>query len=177
MAHSDKTGPSRGRGAGTASSSSRDAGEVLGAHIWELTLRTVTGLLRTFEEDMKAQGFALPWYDVLVQLMEAPGERLRMQDLADNVVLTRSGLSRLIDRMEKAELVRREPAADDRRGSYAVLTELGRATYARLAEEHRQKIEERFTSQLSNADLRALRRAMRKLGLVVRVPGVPPGRP
>jgi len=96
--------------------------------VWELTLRTVTTLVRTFEEDTKAEGFALAWYDVLIQLYQAPRQRLRMQDPADAVVATRSGLSRLIDRMEKAELVRREALADDRRGSYAVLTELGRAT-------------------------------------------------
>jgi DNA-binding MarR family transcriptional regulator len=63
--------------------------------------------------------------------------------------------------------VRREAVADDRRGSYAVLTELGRATYDRLAIDHHRKIEERFSNRLSNADLRALRRAMRKIGVVV----------
>jgi DNA-binding MarR family transcriptional regulator len=136
--------------------------------VWELTLRTVTALLRAFEDDMKAEGFALPWYDVLIQLVNAPQQRLRMQDLADAVVVTRSGLSRLIDRMEKAGLVRREPVADDGRGSYAALTEQGRAAYDRLAADHHRKIDERFGSRLSGADLRALRRAMRKLGMVVR---------
>jgi DNA-binding MarR family transcriptional regulator len=115
--------------------------------VWELTLRTITGILRSFEGDMKAEGPSLPSYDVLVQLMQAPEKRLRMQDLADAVIVTRtrSGLSRLIDRMEEAGLVRREPAMDDRRGSYAVLTDEGRASYERLALEHQGKIEERFT--------------------------------
>lgn len=149
---------------------------VLGEQVWELTLRTITGILRSFEGDMKAEGSSLPAYDVLVQLMQAPEKRLRMQDLADAVIVTRtrSGLSRLIDRMEKAGLVERAPAEDDKRGSYAVLTEEGRTTYDRLAGDHHRKIDERFTRRLSNADLRALRRAMRKLGVVV---GVGPTRP
>jgi len=147
---------------------------LFGAQVWELTLRTVTGLLRTFEEDIKAEGFSLPWYDVLIQLAHAPGNRLRMQDLADAVVVTRSGLSRLIDRMESAGLVEREPVEDDRRGSYAVLLEAGRTTYDRLAAEHHRKIDERFTSRLSNADVRALRRAMQKLGVVVSLPAGAP---
>ncbi|MEJ2287652.1 MAG: MarR family transcriptional regulator [Deinococcales bacterium] len=166
-------GQARGASAGSADGPPRDDDARLGAQVWELTLRTVTALLRDFEDDMKAEGFALPWYDVLIQLVHAPQQRLRMQDLADAVVVTRSGLSRLIDRMEKAGLVRREPVPDDARGSYAALTEEGRSTYDRLAVDHHRKIEERFSSRLSNADLRALRRAMRKLGVVVRVPGGP----
>ena len=63
----------------------------------------------------------LATYDVLVQLAEAPDHRLRMTDLADRVLLSRSGLTRMIDRLEREELVRREPCADDARGMYAVL--------------------------------------------------------
>lgn len=163
MSRSSRVTEERG---GVSSAPGTEAGRS-GAEVWELLLRTVTGLLRTFEDDMKAEGFALAWYDVLIQLAVAPEHRLRMQDLADAIVLTRSGMTRLIDRMEKAGLVRREPVADDRRGAYAVLTEQGRSAYARLAEDHHRKIEERFSSRLSDADLRALRRAMRKIGMVV----------
>jgi DNA-binding MarR family transcriptional regulator len=160
-------------GAGT---DPRGGGGNLGAEVWELTLRTITGLLRTFEDDMKAEGLALAWYDVLIQLSASPEKRLRMQDLADAVVLTRSGLSRLIDRMERSGLVQRVPAADDRRGSYAALTEEGQAAYERLRNGHQRKIDERFTSRLSATDLRALRRAMHKLGVVVNVAGASPER-
>lgn len=159
--------PGRRDAAGSTDERSGDDEDArFGAQVWELTLRTVTTLVRSFEDDMKAEGFALSWYDVLIQLVEAPQHRLRMQDLADAVVVTRSGLSRLIDRMEKADLVTREPVADDGRGSYAMLTEQGHATYERLATDHHRKIDERFSSRLSNADLRALRRAMRKIGVV-----------
>lgn len=172
MARTDEVTPPGERRQRGSPGASHEADADLGAQVWELTLRTVTGILRTFEDDMKAEGFSLAWYDVLIQLAHAPGERLRMQDLAAAVVVTRGGLTRLIDRMEKRGLVGREPAEDDLRGLYAVLTEQGRAAYARLAEGHHRKIEERFSSRLSNADLRALRRAMRKLGVVVSVPGV-----
>lgn len=148
-------------------SATRATDALYGAQVWELTLRTVTGLVRAFEEDMKAEGFSLTWYDVLIQLVETPEHRLRMQDLADAVILSRSGLTRLIDRMDEAGLVSREAATDDRRGSYAVLTEQGRATYDRLSRGHHRMIDERFSKRLTNADLRALQRAMRKLGVAV----------
>ena len=73
----------------------------------------------------------LTWYDVLVALWEAPEHRLRLHELASAVVLSRSGLTRLVDRLEAAGLLRREACADDRRGSYAVLTEAGRAAQLR----------------------------------------------
>jgi DNA-binding MarR family transcriptional regulator len=84
--------------------------------VWELTLRTVTGLLRIFEQDMKADDFSLSWYDVLIQLAYAPEQRLRMQDLADAVILTRSGLtdaelSSLRRTMVKLGVIAAAPAA------------------------------------------------------------------
>ena len=67
----------------------------------------------------------LSWYDVLLELSAAPGCRLRMHELARAVVLSRSGLTRLVDRLAKAGLLRREPDPEDGRGSFAVLTEEG----------------------------------------------------
>jgi DNA-binding MarR family transcriptional regulator len=67
----------------------------------------------------------LHWYDVLIELYEAPGQRLRLHDLAEKVVLSRSGLTRLIDKLEGAELLRREADPADRRGAYAAITEKG----------------------------------------------------
>lgn len=123
----------------------------------------VEGLLRTFEGEFKEQGVPLAWYDVLIQLHGAPDGRLRMQELADRVVLSRSGLTRLIDRMEDEGLVSREPVEDDRRGSYAALTTEGSATYDRLAPGHHRSIDEHFTRHLDEADLIALDRAVRKV--------------
>src|SRR5262245_56887236 len=78
-------------------------------------------------ELIAAARLPLHWYDVLVELVEAPDHRLRMHELARSVVLSRSGLTRLVDRLESAGLLRRQPDPADRRGAYAVLTEEGRA--------------------------------------------------
>jgi DNA-binding MarR family transcriptional regulator len=71
------------------------------------------------------------WYDVLVTLEKAPDQRLRMSELAENVVTSKSTLTRIVDRLEAEGLLRRESCPDDRRGSFAVLTEAG--AKARLA--------------------------------------------
>ena len=79
---------------------------------------------------MAARGLPLSRYDVLLNLAEAPGGRLRMQELSASVLLSKSGLSRLVDRMVAAGLVRRERCEDDRRGWFAVLTDQGRSALA-----------------------------------------------
>ena len=131
---------------------------------WETLLRTVSALLRTFEQELQeSEGLPLTWYDVLIQLTEPPDGRLRMQALADRVVLSRSGLTRLIDRMEKAGLVRREPSQEDRRGYYALLTEDGREVLRRARPVHHRGIYEHFTRHLDETDVQALGIAMAKV--------------
>lgn len=100
--------------------------------MWRSFLRAHTYVTRRLEADLIA-GHALPLaaYDVLVQLAEAPEYRLRMNDLADRVLLSRSGLTRLVDRLQREGLVERCVCPSDARGLYAVLTGTG---YRRLAE-------------------------------------------
>ena len=74
---------------------------------------------------MAEHDLPLPSYDVLVQLSEAPGRRLRMTELADRVLLSRSGLTRLVDRLARDGLVERQACPDDARGTLAVLTDAG----------------------------------------------------
>ncbi len=131
---------------------------------WEELLRTVMALIRTFEREMEAGlGLPLTWYDVLLQLDEAPSHRLRMQALAEAVVLSRSGLTRLVDRIEAKGLLRREHSKEDRRGTFAVLTEAGRATLERARPLHRRGIQEHFSQHLSERDIRALYQAISKV--------------
>ena len=131
---------------------------------WEAVIRTVGPLLKTFEGELQdAVGLPLPWYDVLVQLAVAPDGRLRMQALADSVVLSRSGLTRLIDRMEKAALVEREHCEEDRRGFYAVLTEEGRRVFLGAKPVHERGIYEHFTRHLGRNDAQALVAAFTKV--------------
>ena len=131
---------------------------------WEAVIRTVGSLLKTFEDELQvAVGLPLPWYDVLVQLSVVPDGRLRMQALADSVVLSRSGLTRLIDRMEKAALVEREHATEDRRGYYAVLTEEGRRVFLAAKPVHERGIHDHFTQYLDEVDAQAVVAAFAKV--------------
>lgn len=93
---------------------------------WRLFLTTHTTLVKTIDSQLNdADQIPLNWYDVLIELYEAPDRRLRMSDLANRVLLTRSGLTRLVDRLEKADYITRSPDPDDRRGYYASITESG----------------------------------------------------
>ena len=131
---------------------------------WEAVLRTVGSLLKTFERELQeAEGLPLTWYEVLVQLSVAPDGRLRMQALAESVVLSRSGLTRLIDRMEKANLVEREHSTKDRRGYYTVLTEEGRRLFLLAKPVHERGIYEHFTRYLDDGDARAVVAAFTKV--------------
>ena len=140
------------------------AEQVTAGVAWERTLRTVSRLLRVFDREMqKDVDVPLTWYDVLVQLYSAPDMKLRMQTLSDALVLTRSGATRLVDRIEKAGLVRREPAAEDRRGYYAILTESGQRLMERAQKSHRAGIEKHFGKHVSPDEQQTLFVIMSKL--------------
>ena len=119
--------------------------------------------MRNLERGLEEEGLPLPWFDVLIHLCEAPEGRLRMQTLSDSVVLSRSGITRLVDRMEKAGLVRREPSPEDRRGAYATVTQSGRQTFERVWPGHKQRVTERFVRHLSDTEARVLYRALTKV--------------
>ncbi len=93
---------------------------------WRTFLRAHATITRALETELVAeQKLSLAAYDVLVQLAEAPDRRLRMTELADAVLLSRSGVTRLVDRLEKSGLVARCPVESDGRGVAAELTEAG----------------------------------------------------
>ena len=102
-------------------------------------------------------------YDVLLELNAAPSRRLRMQQLADRVVLSRSRVSRVVDEMERAGLVRREPDPDDKRAAFAVITDDGRAALRKAAPVYLQGIEEEFLSHLAAGERKSLERSLRKV--------------
>ena len=131
---------------------------------WEALIRTVGSLLKTFDRELQDGGsLPLTWYDVLIQLFAAPDGRMRMQTLADLVVLSRSGLTRLVDRMEREGLVRREPSSEDRRGYYAIITQDGQKALQKAQPIHEDGIYEHFTRHLDEADLEALLTAITKV--------------
>ncbi|MSQ07496.1 MAG: MarR family transcriptional regulator [Dehalococcoidia bacterium] len=96
------------------------------------------------------------YYEVLVHLSEAPECRLRPQALAGSVLLTRSGVTRLVDRMVTAGLVKREPYSGDRRGSYVVITEEGKGALQRAAPGHSRRVAEHFIGHLTAEEIRVL---------------------
>ena len=104
---------------------------------WRNFLQAHAVLVRRLEADLLAEHqLPLASYDVLVQLVEAPDRRLRMTELAQRVLISRSGLTRLVDRLEREGLVRREACDDDARGLFAVLTEAGYQRLRRAAPTH-----------------------------------------
>ena len=95
---------------------------------WRIFLTAHAVAIDAIERELAAAGrLPLTSYDVLLALAEAPERRLRMRELAGAVVLSRSGLTRLVDRLEADGYLRRERAETDRRGAYAVLTDAGYA--------------------------------------------------
>lgn len=118
-------------------------------------------LLRRLESDLVAEhDLPLASYDVLVQLVEAPGHRLRMTELAERVLLSRSGLTRLIDRLAREGLVRREACESDARGLFAVLTEAGYAKLRAASATHLRGVHDYAVGRLDDAQLAALSEIM-----------------
>ena len=125
--------------------------------VWRSFLRAHASALRELERELLAEtGMPLGWYDVLLQLAEAPGRRLRMAELADRVLLSRSGLTRLIDRLQTEGLVRREPSPDDARGTFTVLTPEGMARLRAAAPTHLRGIRRHWLTHFSDQELRQL---------------------
>ncbi len=131
---------------------------------WRSFLRAHAAITRVLEAELEAeQQLSLAAYDVLVQLAEAPGRRLRMTELADAVLLSRSGVTRLVDRLERAGLVARSRVAADGRGVAAELTDDGLSRLRRAAVTHLRGIRAHFADPLDEPDLAALGTISRKL--------------
>jgi DNA-binding MarR family transcriptional regulator len=93
---------------------------------WSTFLEAHAAVVRRIEQTLDERGLPpLTWYDVLWPVYRAPERRLRMNQLNEQAVLSRTGLVRRIDRIERAGLLRREPVPEDGRGAYAVLTAKG----------------------------------------------------
>jgi DNA-binding MarR family transcriptional regulator len=127
-------------------------------------LRAHARVTRRLEADLLAEhDLPLASYDVLVQLVEAPERRLRMTELADRVLLSRSGLTRLVDRMERDGLVRREACNSDARGLFAVLTDEGYDRLRRASRTHLRGIHDYVVSRLTEEELTQLGGLLSKL--------------
>ena len=131
---------------------------------WRAFLRAHAVITRALEVELLAdQELSLAAYDVLVQLVEAPEHRLRMTELAEAVLLSRSGVTRLVDRLERAGLVSRCPVAGDGRGVAAQITEAGVARLRAASRTHLTGVARHFADRLDAEDLTALERITRRL--------------
>jgi DNA-binding MarR family transcriptional regulator len=145
----------RVQGATEISTGARLSDEELGA--WRGMLRVHAELLRALDAELEARhDLPISSYDVLVNLAEAPGGKLRMRDLADAVLLSRSGLTRLVDRLEREGLLRRVPCPSDARGAFAEVTPAGRERLAEARPTHLAGVRERFLSRFEAAELSLL---------------------
>jgi DNA-binding MarR family transcriptional regulator len=121
---------------------------------WRGLLRTHSYLSKALDADLDGEhGLPLTSYEVLLHLADADDDKMRMHDLAERVLLSRSGLTRLVDRMEREGLIGRETCPSDARGSFAVLTDSGRAKLARARGTHLAGIRELFLDRFTSQEL------------------------
>ena len=142
---------------------------------WRAFLDAQASLLRRLEDELvESEGMTLAELDALIQLRFAPGGRLRMTELSARVRLSRSGLTRLVDRLVSEGLVERGSCASDRRGSFAIITTAGRARLRRARPIHLRGVHEHFGRRLSFTQLSAVAEALEPLGQDIRI-GPPAG--
>ena len=120
-------------------------------------------MLRADTELAREHDMPLSSYEVLLYLNDSPEGRMRMSELADSVLLSRSGLTRLVDRLERQGLLRRERCESDARGLFAEITPEGRGVFAAARKTHLDGVRRVFLSQFSRDELRTLGQLWQKL--------------
>ena len=135
----------------------------LAAETWESLFRAQVAVMRRLQSGPAFRDLAVNEYDVLFTLSRCPSGWLRLKELNDNVLLSQSSLSRLVDRLEKRGLVERQPAPDDGRGVLLKLTEEGAGLQKEIGREHVRDIAELVGPALTAAEQRELLRLTEKL--------------
>jgi DNA-binding MarR family transcriptional regulator len=129
---------------------------------WRAFLQAHARITRRLDEELRVgHDLSLAEYDALLNIAESPGRRIRMRQLADRVLLSKSGVTRLVDRLVDDGLVERSTCLDDARGAEAVLTEAGRRRLRAAAVTHLRGIEAHFLAVLDDEDLTAIEHSMR----------------
>ncbi len=131
---------------------------------WRTLITTHATVIDLIEHELaEAKQLPLSSYDVLLALVEAPNRRLRMHELAQAVVLSRSGLTRLVDRLEQEGLLRRDRSGPDRRATYAVLTLKGFRAFRSAWPIYAQGIARHFARYLTDEELYMLTEALTRV--------------
>jgi DNA-binding MarR family transcriptional regulator len=131
---------------------------------WRWLLLAHAAALRAIEFDLVTHGvIPLTWYDVLLELNAAEHRRLRMSELGERVVLSRTRVSRIVDDLVAAGLVERTPNPDDRRSAFAQLTARGRSALRRAAPHYLAGIRRHFLDLLDGKERDVLARALKRV--------------
>ena len=131
---------------------------------WRGLLRAHAALVKALDGELeRAHGLALSSFEVLLRLDAAPARRMRMCDLASSALLSRSGLTRLVDRLERDGYVARDSCADDARGSFAVLTDSGAQIVSEARATHIEAARSHFLDRFSARELDSLRGYLERL--------------
>lgn len=124
---------------------------------WKGLLRVHASLMKALDAELEsAHRLPLSSYEVLIRLADAPEQRMRMCDLADSVLLSRSGMSRLVDRLERDGLLERAACPNDARGAFAVITPAGVELLASARPTHHDGIRRRFLAHFGEEELEQL---------------------
>ena len=130
---------------------------------WRLFFESALALLDVLDAELEqVVGIPQRWYDVVVHLEESP-QGVPMNELAERILYSKSGLTRVVDQMEQAGLVRRVRLENDRRTIPIVLTDKGTEMLARARRHHRDGIQRHFSQHLTDTDVKALTRALEKV--------------
>ena len=128
---------------------------------WRAFLLAHARVSRRLDEELRAEhDLSFGEYDAMLTIAQAPGRRIRMSRLADEVILSKSGVTRLVDRLVGDGLVERSACLADARGAEAVLTERGLTRLRAASKTHLRGIQEHFVGILDSADLEVVERAM-----------------
>jgi DNA-binding MarR family transcriptional regulator len=136
----------------------------LSTSAWGALLRVHAAVVPVLDQRLVSEvGMPLRFYDVLLELAVVPGRRLRMTELSERVVLSRTRVSRLVDEMATAGLLLREQNPEDKRSAYATLTELGLRRYRQAAPTYLAGVEEHFAQELSDRELKLVASALERV--------------
>jgi DNA-binding MarR family transcriptional regulator len=124
---------------------------------WRGLLRVHSALVKALDAELLAEhDLPLTSYEVLINLQAAPERRRRMAELAEGVLLSRSGMTRLVDRLERDGLIERDACTEDGRGMFAVLTDKGDELLSRARRTHLDGVRERFLQHFAPDELEQL---------------------
>jgi DNA-binding MarR family transcriptional regulator len=128
---------------------------------WRAFLTAHARVSRRLDEELRAEhDLSLAEYDALLNIARTPGRRIRMGQLAEGVILSKSGVTRLIDRLVADGLVERGACRDDARGAEAILTEAGLGRLRAASRTHLRGIREHFLAMVTDGDLLVIERSM-----------------